>query len=352
MNKVTTDDLDLKKKWWHRLIMVLFVIFTIFWIIIAIVSSDWDYAWRSTFFNVLIGILVWLIVTNLIYYEWMIYIITGEHWNSFFRKWKKHYNKLTIEKRRKLLKIVWICVGWLLTIKLIICPIVSNIFSSIGNNILYTANEEYKNWWDDITVQEKNKAKTYCKIWKFFDKSAKNLMCFWDLAYYNDSYYESVSYYKEALNFNPNLKDKIDIMITLGWAQMFNKETYSAKSTLEAAIPLLVDVDKYADYYNPYFVRIYIGLWLLSDKYSDAMSACMKALPFAKTHYYKWMFYFNKARIQEFFWYYYDALQTLAEMRETVTLNSLEKQDVTALETEIKGKYSVTDSYYGIPTAE
>ena len=344
------NDNGLNKFRRHRLIKVLFVIITGILVIFFAFTSERE---LLSLLLIIFVTIIRLIIANLIYHEWIVYIITGNAWNSVYRKLKIYYKKLSPERRNKIIKIVGICIWVLIIIKLIILPIFSNIVSNIGNNILYTANERYKKWWEDITIQEKNKAGNYCSLWMFMKKTSKNFMCLWDLAYYNDSYYEAESYYEDALNSNPKLKDKIDIMIHLWRSQMTNKENYLAKSTLEDTIPLMTD--KYADYYDSAFVRIYIGLWLLSDNYTDAISAFIKAEPFAKTNYYKWMFYYHKVRILDFFWYYYDALNVISNMRAAVTLNPTQKQEIDRLEAEIRKKYNyptTTTSYDGIPTAE
>lgn len=339
MSQLPTKNLELNKKRWHRLIMVSFIIVTIAWIALAISISDW-YFRIQTFFNIFIGVIIWLTITNLVYYEWIVYVITGEYWNSFYRKTKSYYNKLAVEKRKKIIKIIGIYIGWLIIIKLIIFPIVSNYFSDIGNSIYDNANQRRIDWWEYITTKEKNKVQKYCNISVFMNKSSKTLRCLWNLTYINDSFYAAESYYQDALNHNPNLEDKIKIMIDMAWAQHMNKDDYSAKNTLKNLIPLINDEN--TDYYNFVSLKLYMYLWELADNYNDARQAFYKAESFAKTDLEKYIYYYIQAGKLSNLWYYAMALQLISEMRRDIWTRMTAKQitDTVTLESEIKGNYS------------
>lgn len=345
MPKLSTNKLDLSKKWWHRLITVLFVVVTIVWVTIVFLVSDW-YFWLKTFFNIFLGTTIWLILTNLIYYEWIIYIIVGKHWNSFYRKVQWYYNKIPINKRKKIITSAIFIVIWLLLLKFAVFPIVSNKLTDIWNTLLDNANEQEHIWINIDSVWIVKKVTPYCKIALVLNKSAKSLKCMWRITVDD---YESKSFFLQALNFSPTIEEEIKIRSNLVRFYLKEKDTYGAQQQINILFDTSILKDNLRNYPSV-LCSLYIYLWYITIQegtLSEALSMVDMAWEYANEDRLKFSVWLTRSDMYATKWDYLTALSVIISMQENKNWYKLTDANKEALE-EIEANLRKAWNLYGV----
>lgn len=330
MNK---DNIWLNQFWRHRLIKVLFVIISIIAILLACLLSD-RYFFGMTLFYILLGTIIRIIVTNIIYYEWIIYIITGSFWKSLYRIVKNSYKKLTISKKNRIKKITLMCIWLLLLIKLIIFPITSKILSTVGNNMLDIANDRLRNWWVGATIEEQKKAEIYCNFWKKIKKTASNIRCLWRT---NNDNIESKYLFLDALDLNPTEEEIIRIKANLAWIYYEEGNKDIATETINELFNI-VWTKKYDDIMNHSYILL--G-YIASDKYeqNDAIKMFDEAQNRAKSDTDKFFVWMARAQAYAFWWEYTTALSVIQSIKNNIwNINNELQMSLNTLEEDIKNK--------------
>lgn len=339
MPQLWIKNLELNKKWWHRLIIVLFVIFSIIWIILAILISDW-YLWRNTFFYILLWTMIRIVVANLLYYEWIIYIITWEHWWSFLRKIYWYYNNFDINKKNKILKISIFIIGCLILLRFVILPIVSNKISDIWNTYMDKINKIIDSWTNIDISSEQKKARKYCKIWIVLHKSVKSLRCMWRSS---DNDYTAESYFLKALNLNPKTEEEIKMRVNLANIYFNRSNDYQCRWQIDILFSMN-DLKDYPDIVsNLYYLLGYIAV--KNSNLSDAVSMMDKAWERAKNDIMKFRAWIARSDVYIIQWNYLTALSTIISMQKETRYNSYQKEYLKEIESKIRKQWNLYNIY-------
>lgn len=353
MPKLSANKLDLNKKWWHRLITVLFVIITIAWIAIAVSISDW-YSWLQTFFNIFIGIVIWLTITNLIYHEWLIYIVTGEHWNSLYRKIHWYYNRIPVDKRKKIIISTIFIVIWLFLLKFVLFPVISNKLTNIWNSLLDDAQKMERRWIEVNYTWTIKKVSTYCRIAFALNKSSKNLKCMWRIA--KDSY-KSQDFFLQALNFSPTIEEEIKIRSDLVRSYLFdNNDVYQAQQQIDILFDtngLKNDLRNYPDV----LCTLYVYLWYMTIQegtLSEALDMINMAWEYANEDWLKFGVWIARSDMYATKLDYLTALSIITSMQEDENwyrLTDTNKKTLKEIESKLRKEWNLYGVYNDVQTS-
>lgn len=268
-----------------------------------------------------------------------IYIITGESWNSFYRIIKSYYNKFTKKTKLKIRKYLLLIVAWLSVIYFLIFPVISSIFSNIWTNILDSAKERRYDSWIGITNEEKDRAESFCKIWNFFNKSAKSMLCLWRVSTVNS---EQEDLYRQILNLDLTNEQEIEARLGLSWIY-YNKNNIDNVNRELTYLSKIDGVKNDSDIMRSVFI---LSAFLNSDEGEKEMALSMieKAEEVADTIYKKNEVSLAKSIILNHFW---DNKEALSEVYRTKYVVWLSNDNLISafddLEDKIKKELSFTE---------
>jgi len=163
--------------------MLIFIIILITLFFIA--KEDWGYTVLKLFLWV-------LIVANLLYYEWVIYVIYGSPWDvSILRKCIALYRNVFMKKKRMIFFIVGVVILFFAVGKIF-------MFESFSNFIVDKAIERRID--KDKNIND-NAMRYVCNIALFVDKNESSLFCVWAIES-KENKYRSKRLFLEALEFD------------------------------------------------------------------------------------------------------------------------------------------------------